>query len=179
MKWRSGVLFLISLYLFTITHYFLDNIILEVIFGLLLFVSSIANVVISLKCAFTTQEIEKVRNEMRRIMLFIKLLSVPCFVVNFLIWALYGIVPMGFVMWIFLPLVIFITYSVLLVTSSFSVSTIILYGKSKKLSKVEIIVHIWLQLIFVIDVIDAIYLFIVLNKRETSNGLNNPINNPI
>lgn len=169
--------FLITLYGFFSVFCFIHNKILLALSGLILLAVSIINIVFSIIIAISTQNLPKVRNEMRKIMLFIKLLSIPFFIINFAIWT--GVVgtvslfPGGLLIWIFVPIIVFLTFIILLVTSSFSISTVILYGRSKLLNKHEIIIHILLQLIFVIDVFDAMFLFCILGKKDLNkNELN-------
>lgn len=175
MKLFLSTAFLITLYGFLSAFCFFSNKILMVLSGLILLAVSIINIVFSIIIAIRTQDLAKVRNEMRKIMLFIKLLSIPFFIINFAIWT--GVVgtvslfPGGFLIWIFVPVIVFLTFIILLVTSSFSISTVILYGRSKLLNKHEIVIHILLQLIFVIDVFDAIFLFYILGKKDLNKNL--------
>jgi len=169
--------FLITLYGFLSVFCFSSNKTLLALSGLILLVVSISNIVYSIKLAIRTQNLPKVRNDMRKIMLFIKLLSIPFFLINFTIWTglvgMLSIFPGGFVIWVFVPVMVFLTFIILLVTSSFSISTVILYGRSKLLNKPEVFIHILLQLVFVIDVFDAIFLFNVLGKKDLNkNTLN-------
>lgn len=174
MKWFLSAAFLVALYGFVLVLCFSSNTVLLALSGLILFVFSIINIVFSIKLAIATQDIAKVRNEMRKVMLFIKLLCIPFFVFNFMLWVgfigMLSIFPGGFLVWTFVPVIVFVTFFILLVTSSFSLSTIILYGRSKILNKAEIIIHALLQLVFVLDIIDTIILFNVIGRKNINKN---------
>lgn len=169
MRWLFGTMFIIALYLFATSLYIFSNILLIAAALLLILISSVANIILSVRAIIQSENPEKSENQMRKIMLFVKLMSVPFFIFNFLR-ALLTFMPFGAVMafgdLIFVPLAVFATYLLMIATSAFSIPVIAFYRKSKKIKTTEAAIHIILQLIFVIDVIDSIYLFIALSKKD-------------
>jgi hypothetical protein len=107
--------------------------------------------------------------ELRKRAKIIKLSLIPFWIFHFFISALIMIFfiaisrGMGI---IFVPIPMFFTYISLLITSIFSIAFILLLNKNKYLKRYYI--HILLQLCFVIDIIDIIYLLkkIDINLEE-------------
>ncbi|TYQ16719.1 UNVERIFIED_CONTAM: hypothetical protein Cloal_3287 [Acetivibrio alkalicellulosi] len=177
MKWFISSLFLVTLYFFGISIYLLADGTLVIVSMLALIFLSVVNFIFSIFYVTTSNDLYKVSNEMRKVMLFVKLMVIPFFVSNFLILALGTVIialfPKTTVLTFFsTPILVFLTFLILLATSLFSIPAIILYGRTKELNKVEVVIHVILQLIFVFDIIDAIFLFFYLRKRKTPNNLN-------
>lgn len=102
-------------------------------------------------------------------MIALKLITIPFYLINFAIWGILGmamlVVP-G--MFLGLPIVLIGTaysYFCLLVTSANSIAFINFKYRNAQISRRKAILHCVLQLIFVIDVIDCIYLYHI-NKKE-------------
>jgi len=96
---------------------------------------------------------------------YIKLSLIPFWVINFIVTLLIMIILImgtrGFGI-ILIPIPVCFAYFILLVTSSFSIAYILLQNKNKKIK--NYIIHIILQLCFVLDIIDTIY--ILNNNKE-------------
>lgn len=103
-------------------------------------------------------------NEVRRLHLktqwkFLKLALIPFFILNFLFWVIcIVIVPIGFVYIIYMPGVIVLTYAVTAITGISGLSTIMAYERAGQFQKELTIVHLILQFVFVLDILDTIYL---------------------
>lgn len=169
MKWILPSVQVILLYLLA-TVFFIDLNFHTghylIILGVLLFISGAINIAYAVKCAIKPSNKSKEREKLRAAMLFFKLLTVPFFIANFIVFAIAAFLPLIFVFWIFYPLVVIATYFLMLVTSSYSIAVLVLYNKSKLLSKRAFAVHVILQLVFIADVVDAIYLFFALRKKD-------------
>ena len=99
----------------------------------------------------------------------IKLKSIPFWIINFIILLFFSIGALfgtrGFFI-IFLPIPIIFTYLILLGTSIFSISYIRLLYKNNEIKKYQMIIHIILQLCFIWDIIDIIYLKIKIKNNS-------------
>jgi hypothetical protein len=101
----------------------------------------------------------------------IKLTLIPFWILHFILSALTMIAfiggsrGMGI---IFLPIPIFFTYIFLLITSIFSIAFILSLERNKHINNV--IIHIILQLFFVLDIIDMIYILQKTGKKEIEGG---------
>ena len=80
------------------------------------------------------------------------------------IFALGSFNPFMMFLWIFIPVGIAYTYMALLVSSSYVIVKILDFKRRGILSNRQCALHIFLQLIFVTDVFDSIY----LNRLELS-----------
>ncbi|MBQ8144427.1 MAG: hypothetical protein IJ042_06510, partial [Butyricicoccus sp.] len=107
--------------------------------------------------------------ELQKKMLVLKLTTIPFYLINFAIWGILGmamlVVP-G--MFLGLPIVLIGTaysYFCLLVTSANSIAFINFKYRNAQIPRRKAILHCVLQLIFVIDVIDCMYLYHI-NKKE-------------
>ena len=97
----------------------------------------------------------------------IKLTLIPFWILHFILSVLAMIVFIGASRGmgiIFLPIPIFITYIFLLITSIFSIAYILLLRKNKYIN--NIVIHIILQLCFVLDIINMIYILRKISKKE-------------
>ena len=95
----------------------------------------------------------------------IKLTLIPFWILHFILSTLTMIAFIGGTRGmgiIFLPIPIFFTYIFLLITSIFSIAFILLLRRNKYID--DVIIHIILQLCFVLDIIDMIYIL-----KETGN----------
>ena len=135
--------------------------------------TGLASVLFAIFYSIVAENTPAMRKRMYRAALAFKLLTVPFFIVNFLVWAMIfgvvGFLPGGQILWLLLPLVQVLTFCVLAVTSSYSVSTVILFKKKRLIGAGQAVLHSILQFLFVIDVLDFIYLFFkfrALSKSE-------------
>ncbi len=96
-----------------------------------------------------------------RTVLRFKLLLAPFFLLNLLLWVLFvGATynPFLMMLWILVPFGVFYTFSVLFATSVYSCSKLLFYARTHRLPEKTCVLHILLQLIFVADLFDGIYL---------------------
>lgn len=100
-----------------------------------------------------------------------KLVLVPWYITNFVFWAVFvpiAIVIPGLQMLLLLvPIAIVSTALTLLATSSLNIAAIVQMRRMSLLSKGTAVLHIILQLMFVTDVIDAVYLWRKYRKMES------------
>ena len=90
-----------------------------------------------------------------------KLINIPFFILNILMWTallLASFNPFLIWLWLFVPLAVAYAYLLLLATSSYAIVHLILLCRKGKISKGKCVLHIFLQLIFVADVIDILFL---------------------
>ena len=107
--------------------------------------------------------------EIRKNVKIIKLSLIPFWILHFIISVIIMFVFLGISRGlgiIFIPIPIFFTYLFLLITSIFSIAFILLLNKNKYLKHNYI--HILLQLCFVIDIIDIIYLLRKINLENNN-----------
>jgi len=102
-----------------------------------------------------------------------KLCNIPFFIVNILMWVL--LLPATFNpflmwIWLFIPLAVAYAYLLLLGTSSYAVAHLIFLCRKGQIRKRTCVLHIFLQLIFVVDVID-IFLLRRMEKRLTKQSM--------
>lgn len=102
-----------------------------------------------------------------------KLCNTPFFILNILMWLL--VVPATFNpflmwVWLFVPLAIVYAYMLLLATSSYAIAHLIFLCRKGEISKRTCVLHIFLQLIFVVDVID-IFLLRRMEKRLAKQSM--------
>jgi hypothetical protein len=95
--------------------------------------------------------------------------SIPFWIINFIILVIVGI--LGVVATrgagiIFLPILMLLTYILFLGTSVFSISYIKLLYQEGEIVSLHKNMHIILQLCFILDIVDIIYLKIKLTKKE-------------
>ncbi|MDR0858276.1 MAG: hypothetical protein LBN97_04525, partial [Oscillospiraceae bacterium] len=92
----------------------------------------------------------------RRVLLF-KLLTLPFFAVNFAVWLLGSMVfHIALFIWPLIPVIIAYTYMVMLGTSVHNIAKLARLRKDKRITTKQCVKHTIFQLIFVLDVIDAI-----------------------
>ena len=131
-------------------------------------ISLILNVIFAVINIINTIRLYKNReyNSMRTYMKVLKLGSIPYFVLNFIIYfllfMLFFAASRGLIMFTPTPLLflipIFFTYLNVLFTSFYGLGFIATISKEKKLSKGKMLIHVLLQLCFVLDVISTIIL---------------------
>ncbi|MCP4162676.1 MAG: hypothetical protein GY760_21640 [Deltaproteobacteria bacterium] len=100
-------------------------------------------------------------NELKKSTKLIKIGAIPFFVLNFLVSVFFIAISHGMGLLI-APLLVFLTYLILLVTSSYSICLINLIMKKELKSNKWMLIQILLQLCFVFDILG---LFFILNKK--------------
>jgi hypothetical protein len=110
-------------------------------------------------------------NPLRAVMGF-KIGLIPFYVVNFVLLLLATLLflnPLMFFMGIFIAIIgVIVTYLTLLATSSYEIVQIITLGRKNVLTKKQCAAHIVLQLIFIADVADSIFLFVKHGSQISS-----------
>ena len=169
MKWFLNISFVGLLYI-TFGIYSMESKFISLLIVVLLILSGIGNILMSIITAFQSIDAKNRRNSMIYRMLFLKLSVIPFFVLNFMLWTgLFGtfiLFPGGIFLLALVPIIVFLTFTVLLVTSSSTISVLVFSYRSKQIDMNKLIVHIVLQLIFMVDVIDSIYLYKKLRIRK-------------
>ena len=141
-------------------------------------ISSISNVIFAVKNIINTYRLYKNReyNSMRKHMKVLKLGTIPYFILNFIIYLLLFLLfyaaSRGLIIFTPIPLLfvvpIFFTYLAVLFTSCYGIGFIAIINKEKNSSKGKLIIHVLLQLCFILDVISTIILLIKY-RVETTN----------
>jgi hypothetical protein len=131
---------------------------LPIIFSLWVVTYSVLSIIniISILSDYKNNNIEKIFQKMKRI----KTSLIPFWIINFICY-----VPISAILlaaghgfgFIIVPLFIFLSYTVLILTSLFSILYLLKLRKNNIISRKQFVIHIILQLIFVIDIIDTIY----------------------
>lgn len=176
MQKRWLVAFLIDLYLVQIFIYvtftYLHNHDLFPITAcalIIFFVLSLILIGINLVQAIKMQKDDKGigQEKVFKLMIGFKFGCIPFFVIHFFLWLLFFVGtlnPFLLFLWVLIPLGIFYAYITLLCTSAYSISKILWLTRKGRLTKKRCIIHIILQLIFIIDVFDSIYLGAIERK---------------
>ena len=120
------------------------------------FVLSVINI-ISIALDYRNNNLEHIFQKMKRI----KINLIPFWIINFICYlpmsAILLVAGHGFG-FIIVPVFVFLSYTVLIVTSIFSILYLLKLRQNNILSKKQFIMHTILQLIFVTDIIDTIYI---------------------
>lgn len=174
MKWFLNISFVVFLYI-SFGIYSMESNLIKILIVVLLILSGFGNIIMSIISAFHSIDINYRRNSMINRMLFFKLSVIPFFIFNFMLWTgVFGtlmLFPGGIFVLALVPIIIFLTFTVLLVTSSSTISVLVYCYRAKQIDISKLIVHIVLQLIFVVDVIDSIYLYKILRKKQIDSVL--------
>ncbi|MDR3644317.1 MAG: hypothetical protein P4M02_04495 [Clostridia bacterium] len=129
----------------------------------------IVNYIVGIRSALSKTPTVRNTNELRRIMMFSKLTSVPFFIINFIISALVSI-GVSMVIIVTLPIVLLIftciSFLTMCFTSAYSVSTIVSSKKLGMISNAEVVIFTILQYVFIADIISSIVLFFMLKSRS-------------
>ena len=132
------------------------------------FTVTVLSILLALADYITAPKMRKAvcEHSFRTLMIF-KLALIPFLILNFSMWAIFALGsfnPFMMFLWIFIPVGIAYTYMALLVSSSYVIVKILDFKRRGILSNRQCALHIFLQLIFVTDVFDSIY----LNRLELS-----------
>lgn len=115
--------------------------------------------IVNLVCAI--KEAKKDTPDCFRTILTFKLIHIPFYIINFLAWfilALAAANPFLMWMWLFIPVAIVYTYGVLLSTSLYACTHLLARKRNGKQQKIWY--HVLLQLTFVLDVVDSVFLYV-------------------
>ncbi len=114
----------------------------------------------------------------RKRMKVLKLGSIPFFIINFLVYFLLFILfvaaSRGILLFTPIPLFftvfIFFTYLIVIFTSSYGIGFLAIVKREKKINTGSFVIHILLQLCFVLDVFDTIILLFKYKKDLASDA---------
>lgn len=160
---------LINLYLIQATLFLImrfENFKLFIIPGLFI-ILAVVLAFINIGCAiFVAREIiadKRKRKAINRTVLLFKLLAIPFYAINYIIWTfmtgLFIVMPGNIFFLIFIvPIGIGFAFVVLLAASSYSIVLLFALKKNGEISLKKFIIHTFCQLIFVVDVIDQIFI---------------------
>ena len=162
------ILIIFNLFLWDILNkieIFNDNIFLVLAIWFILFlIFSIINI-ISIRIDFKNNDSRKLLKKMRRI----KIGLIPFWVINFLayipICTILIVAGHGFG-FLIVPIFIFASYIVLLLTSIFSILYLLNLRKNGIIQNKNLIIHTLLQLLFVFDIVDTIYIIKKWGKKQ-------------
>lgn len=171
-SWSLAVLYILSCYG---TLFVYINAGESVWVGVLLLTTFIIGAAIILTSFFLYNPDNSV--DYKNIMLTVKLALIPAFVINFIFSCMLilgsGMV-LSFIMGLlgpafsaFIGVMIFaVTYVVMICPSFYTIAFLRTLHKQKRIPTWQFILHIILQFIFVVDVIDALYLGVTLNSKK-------------
>lgn len=144
------------------------------VLGIIAFFLGLSNIIVALTHIITSH-----KSSYFAIMIA-KLALIPFFMMNFVICILVCVAILN--PWLFMtsivlvPLMVGITYGVLLVTSSYNLAHMIYALNKKQATSKELTIHIIFQLIFVLDVVSSIILF-VKDRKSKINENKQVVNN--
>jgi hypothetical protein len=186
IKYNKGyymaVLMLLILYAFYPMYFassalggiFWDGNSFPIVSFILILICPFAYIIVSIINIFYAKKLIKQKNKekLNKLMRVIKFGSIPFWIINFIILVIagiFGIVATRGAGIIFLPILVLLTYILFLGTSVFSIAYIKLLYQEGEIVSIHKILHIILQLCFVLDIVDIIYLKIKLNKNKKPN----------
>lgn len=103
----------------------------------------------------------------KTVMMF-KLSLIPFYVLNFICWLICSLAfHLALIVLPFLPFIITYTYFTILATSSYNINKLFALCQNKKISVAQFVIHFILQIVFVTDLIDTVYLTTKQNKFES------------
>lgn len=145
----------------------MGNLVKWILVGLLI-VSGIFNIIFAV--INTVKSLDYLKNNdynsMRKNMKVLKFGVIPYFVINFIIYLLLFVLffaaSRGFILFTPLPLLflipVFFAYLTVIFTATYGIGFSLILYNEKRISAGKLIVHIMLQLCFVLDVIDTVFL---------------------
>lgn len=147
----------------------------------LVVITGILNVIFAIKNIINSCRLYKNReyNSLRQYMKVLKLGSIPYFILNFAIYFLLFIIlfaaSRGIIVVTPIPLFIFsppilFTYLEVLFTSSYGIGFIAIINKEKRIKSVSFIIHVLLQLCFILDIISTIVLLTRYKVEHTKES---------
>jgi hypothetical protein len=137
-----------------------------IIWFIIYFIISIINIV-SIIIDYRKNDTELLFKKMKRV----KIGLIPYWIINFICYVPISVVVLlaghgfGFII---VPIFIFASYMVLCLTSLFSILYLLNLNKNNRISKKQFIIHALLQFIFVVDIIDTIYIIIKWGKSNVA-----------
>lgn len=103
----------------------------------------------------------------RAIVVF-KLCLIPFYIINFVCWGIASMVfHIALFIWPLIPFIIGYTYFTVVGTSAHNIAHLLSLRRNKRISTKQCVGHCILQLIFIADVIDSVYLAIKQKKFES------------
>jgi hypothetical protein len=140
-----------------------------IVFFIVLIIWLIIYIITSIKNVMTSRKYirELEINKLKKISEDIKFKSIPFWIINFLVLlflTISAVVGTKGILIFIIPISILFTYIILLGTSVFSISYIILLYKNNNILLIQLIFHVILQLCFVFDIIDMFYLRLRIKK---------------
>ena len=174
-----GVLMLIILYTFYPMYFassalggmFWDGNSFPIVSFILILICPFAYIIVSIINIFYAKKLikQKCKEKLKKLTEVSKFGSIPFWIINFIILVIVGI--LGVVATrgagiIFLPILMLLTYILFLGTSVFSISYIKLLYQEGEIVSLHKNMHIILQLCFILDIVDIIYLKIKLNQKK-------------
>lgn len=121
--------------------------------------------IVNLVCAI--KEAKRDTPDCFRTILLFKLIHIPFYVVNFIVWfilALAAANPFLMWMWLLIPVAMLYAYGVLLSTSLYECSHLLARKRNGKQKRIWY--HVILQLIFVLDIVDSVILYLIYKDTD-------------
>jgi len=171
MKRKLISSFIISCYLLLIYFILKEIILINAVpnfIGVLLFSITIAlaitNIINAIITALNKENKSLMINSYSKTILVFKLIMIPFFILNFIMWYMAVGLIFLFGGFLLIPIGIAFTYIILLSSSTHVIAELYVYYKNRKITFNFFIVHSILQLLYVIDIIDYIYVHQTLNR---------------
>ena len=102
----------------------------------------------------------------KAVMIF-KLSLIPFYVINFVIWLIGSMVfHIALFVWTFLPIVIAYTYFTIYGTSAHIIARLLYLRRNNIITTKQFVIHFILQIMFVLDIIDSIYLTVKYKGKQ-------------
>lgn len=137
---------------------------ISIILFLIIIVLAFTNIINAIVTAIKDSNKSLTNNWNSKTMLVVKLVMIPFFILNFILWYLFTSLILLFGGFLLIPIGIAFTYIILLSLSSHVIAEWYVYYRNKKITFQFFIFHSILQLFFVIDVIDYIYVYRMLHR---------------
>jgi hypothetical protein len=131
---------------------------------ILLFIITIALAIANIVNGILSKNKLLISHEYCKSILVFKLIMIPFFILNFLMWYMAMALVFLFGGFLLIPIGIAFTYIILLSSSAYVISELHVWYKNKEITPTFLIIHLILQLLFVADIIDYIYVYQTLNK---------------
>ncbi|WP_264851050.1 hypothetical protein [Clostridium omnivorum] len=129
------------------------------IFAIPLLLMIVVFILVALNIMVAVHSIVRAQDLSFRTVMIFKLCLIPFYLLNFVCWMFASMVfHIAIIIWPMIPFIIAYTYLTLLGTSTFVIAKLFSLRKSKIITTKQFVLHCILQLIFTVDVIDAIYL---------------------
>lgn len=171
---KCGICYLVSLYVFLASFLIISQVPggddfdgLIVIFGFASVVIGVLAIINVFADSRKMNRLPHMQLQLNHMMLLMKMATIPFYIFNFIFWVIIFmtslVIPGGI---LFSPIVllgVFIAYSVLAATSAYSICNLYYIYKNGVMPKGKCVLHGILQILFVIDIFDTIYLYYKAN----------------